>query len=132
MRQRVRLLLSAALPSVLFGVWATFLVLVGAAPAAAGASVATAPSASVRVDAPQRSAQPRTEVRRATAAAQIVATDGAVSPPTELPALPGPVPPRAPWPVHGGDAAQPRQERAPPCDAYDPRHTRAPPSTQHS
>lgn len=140
MHQRVRLLVSATLPSLLFGVWATFLVLTGAAPVVpAGGSVAlthtTAPAsapASVRFDGPQRAVQPRSEERRTTAGQQITATDHTARPPGAPPALPGPVASAYRSPVLGVVAAQPRQERAPPRTPYDPRHTRAPPSTSHS
>ncbi|MFF3247132.1 hypothetical protein ACFYWY_26180 [Streptomyces sp. NPDC002870] len=134
MRQRVRLLFSAALPSLLFGVWATFLVLTGAAPVPAGGSVAAPPA--VRFDGPQRTDSSRPELRRATSAPVAVqvdfATDTGARPPGAPPVLTGPVPPAYRPPVLNGRSVRPRQERAPPHDPYSPRHSRAPPSTRSS
>ncbi|MCX4821135.1 hypothetical protein OG883_14670 [Streptomyces sp. NBC_01142] len=137
MQQRVRLLVSATLPSLLIGVWAAFLLLTGATPSAAAGGQVAAPVASARLDGPQRTAQSRPEVRRATASAsvavlEIVAAESSPRPPDAPPAPAGPVPPAYQPPVHGGETAQPRQERAPPGDPYDPRRTRAPPSTRSS
>ncbi|TXS52164.1 hypothetical protein [Streptomyces sp. t39] len=136
MDRRVRRTAAAALPSVLLGVWAVLLVLLGTTPAspavpgqAATASPATAP---VRGD------RPRTEVRAPqrsaadTAVQQTAAAEHTVRLPGAPPAVASAVHTAPPAHLRGIAGAGPRQERAPPRDTYDPRHTRGPPSTRHS
>ncbi|MCM2390596.1 hypothetical protein [Streptomyces albipurpureus] len=141
MRQRGRLLLAATVPTLLLGVWATFLVLVGA-PHPTGATTVTTASMSpvvpVRTDGPQRGGSPRQEarpdLRRAPVAVvqETVAADTEARLPLAPPAPAGPVAFDFARPLTGDTAVGPRQERAPPHHPYSPRHTRAPPSTSSS
>ncbi|MGW6458964.1 hypothetical protein ACWF94_24105 [Streptomyces sp. NPDC055078] len=138
MPQRVRLLLATALPPLLVGVWATFLVLVGAAPAAGGVTVissaSAAPAVPARTDGPQRTASVRPEVRRAPVAVvqQAVATDADSRPPVSPVAAGTPAAFDFQQPPAGDPWAGPRQERAPPQPPYSPRNSRAPPTASSS
>lgn len=141
MPQRSRLLVAAALPTLLLGVWATFLVLLGA-PHSAGittvSTAATSPVVPVRTDGPQRGGTPRQETRPDPGRAPVVAVQETVAADTEArltlapPAPAGPVAFDIARPLVGDTAVGPRQERAPPHHSYSPRHTRAPPSTSSS
>ncbi|MFJ3104249.1 hypothetical protein [Streptomyces sp. NPDC086835] len=140
MGRRVRLVLATALPAALFGVWSVFLLLTGAtghgAQAVAG-PVAVAPAKAgagtpLRPVAAHRTVPHTLQARPVAAVPQLLAAENTQRPPGTPPALPGaPVSAHTP-PLHGREAAGPRQERAPPSGAYDPRHTRGPPSTWRS
>ncbi|MFI1938037.1 hypothetical protein ACH44C_12765 [Streptomyces purpureus] len=139
MRQRVRGLVAGVLPTVLLGVWATFLVLTGAtappAPAAPAVPVAAAAASQpVRADAPTRPRETRQarQGEQAPVVREAEATDVTARPPVPTGALEGPAPYGDERPLVGGESVLPRQERAPPSHAYHPRHTRAPPSTRSS
>ncbi|MEU5401511.1 hypothetical protein ABZ348_19710 [Streptomyces sp. NPDC005963] len=140
MGSRTRILVAAALTSILLAVWGTFSALVGAP--TTGVTTAHAapagPFVPVRADTSPRTGahqqESRTEVRRLshTAVEQAVAVDtGArllLAPPVPV----GPVTFDFPRPSVSDASVGPRQERAPPGSPYSPRHTRAPPSTSSS
>ncbi|MFF3326671.1 hypothetical protein [Streptomyces sp. NPDC002889] len=152
MRQRARLFVASALPSVLFGVWSVFLTLTGTAAGAAAplaplvsmdapttpvasmsahaAAVTDFGAGTVRLD--DRRQVTQAQAPHAAVPQQIVVADATVRPPGPPPVLPGPVSPAPVRRVHADGTVQPRQERAPPRDPYDPRDTRAPPFTRHS
>ncbi|MBM9617526.1 hypothetical protein [Streptomyces zhihengii] len=144
MDRRVRRTAAAALPSVLLGVWAVFLVLLGtspgspAVPGQAAASPATVRPAVLPASAPPRDGRPHAEVRAPSRSAadsavqQTAAAEHTVRLPGAPPAVASAVHTARPAQPRGIAGAGPRQERAPPRDAYDPRHTRGPPATRFS
>ncbi|WP_329013070.1 hypothetical protein [Streptomyces sp. NBC_00690] len=140
MHARTRLLVAAALTSVLLAVWGTFSVLVGV-PHTTG--VTTTHTAPVGPMMPVRAETSRTgsphqetdsEVRRLvrTGVEEAVAVDTGARLLLAPPAPAGPVAFDFPRPSVGDASVGPRQERAPPGSPYSPRHTRAPPSTPSS
>lgn len=144
MERRVRRTAAAALPSVLLGVWAVFMVLLGTSPASPAVPGQTAAAAeAVRppglpAAAPARDGGTRAEVRAPsrsaadTAVQQTAAAEHTVRLPGAPPAVASAAHTARPPQPRGVAGAGPRQERAPPRDAYDPRHTRGPPSTRFS
>ncbi|MEO3977945.1 hypothetical protein [Streptomyces sp. CAU 1734] len=138
MRPRARLLVAGALSPMLLGLWAAFVLFLGAPPAASGGTGVSAPAAAAassspaRAETAHRASSVRAEVRRApvAAVAEVIPAEPAGLPPAPLPAPPAEA--VSHQPPAGGESADPRRERAPPQPAPFSRHSRAPPSTPSS
>ncbi|MEU1280766.1 hypothetical protein [Streptomyces sp. NPDC005805] len=130
------------LPSVLLGLWSLLIVLLGTAPAVAGAPPAAAlPAASAPAQSPAASLpgrgspgapQARLPERGGSDAAvqRTAPAEHSVRLPAAPPALAGAAY-TAPPPLRGTLCADGSGERAPPHASHGPGHPRGPPSTRH-